>query len=724
MHRFLRPQGDGQNAPAGWTPAAWAATLAGATLLALAALELTGLEWGAVGIMSALGLATGVFAFPIGRKHFASMSAAVYIGSAALFGGFVAVWVVGASSVLLQAVAVRRGVRAAAVTVASDVLGIFAAALAYVTVGGRVPPPPLDYAQAGRFVVMFAAFSLTSALISGSALDGLRHAFFRYVRWLRGSGVVLEAALLPLAMLLVASYTPDEPATFPLLVVVLIVTSAAGKLLWDATQGLSGRVEELRVLNTLGRELSSALKLGVLVEILHARVRELVPADVVVLALYNEGDLDMWAALGEPDEPNHSATWRCSLDGSLIGRLVRHREPILVQDLDEQASEATLNEQLGEEIRRRSLHPRSWLGVPLLSGDRFVGVLAVLSETPGAFQEAHVALFSNLGNQLGRAAENARLYENLERSEEAIGAWNAELEGKVRARTAEVESARKELETLNGDLEQRVMDRTAEVERMQERAVQSARMAAAGELASGLAHELNNPLGSILGYAQYDLERLERGAMNGLSPEDGEKLKSHLSYIERESQRCCVIVENLLKFAQSNPTMLARTSINGVLRETLAVTEKQMSMRGIEVELKLDEGVPEVLGDPTQLKQVFANLILNARHGMPSGGRLRVETSRDRTGDDGEGVLIAFEDSGCGIGEEHLGRIFEPFYTVGDVGHGMGLGLSVSHGIVAEHGGDIDVASRSGVGTTFTVRLPAAGHEAPAVPPPESGEWT
>lgn len=723
MHVVLRMDGDGPDGPSSWTPAAWAATVAAVTLLTLAARELSWVQWGAVAIMSALGLATGVFAFPITRKHFASMSAAVFIGTAALFGGFVAVWVVAVSSVVLQSLVVRRGVRPAAVSTASDVLGIFAASLAYVVVGGRVPAPPLDFGQVGRFAVMFAAFSLTSALISGSALDGLRHALFRYVRWLRGAGVVIEAALLPLAMLLVASYTPGEPATFPLLIIVLIVTSAAGKLLWDTKQSLSGRVEELRVLNALGRELSSALKLDVLIELLHGRVRQLLPADVTVLALYDDGDLDFRGVFGGPGESHETVSWRSPLDASLTGRVVKHRDRLLIRDVDEDA-QGSLDQGLGDEMERRGLAARSWLGIPLTSGDRFVGVLVVVSETRDAFDESQVALLSNLGNQLGRAAENARLYENLERSDEAIRAWNEELEQKVAARTSEVEGARKELEKLNQELERRVDERTTEIQRMQEQAVQSGRLAAAGELAAGLAHEMNNPLGGILGYAQYDLERLERGGFEDLDAADAEKLKSHLSYIERESRRCSVIVDNLLKFAQSNPTTLARMSINGVLKETLDVTEKQMSMRGIDMEAVLDEGVPEVLGDPTQLKQVFANIILNARHGMPSGGRLRVETSRAEGSDGKEDVLVAFEDNGCGISEEHLGKVFEPFFRTGDVGQGVGLGLSVSHGIVAEHGGDIQVSSRVGVGTTFVVRLPAAGQDNLAIPPAMSGECT
>jgi signal transduction histidine kinase len=724
MHVVSALKGEEPKSSEAWTPAAWAATVAGCVLLALAARELNWMEWGAVGIMSALGLATGVFAFPITRKHTVSMSAAVFIGTAALFGAFAAVWVVAVSTVLRETLVSRRGLRVSAVGLSSDVLAVFAAGLTYVIVGGQVPPPLLDFAQAARFLAMFGAYSLTSALTTGSADQGLREAFFRYVRWMKGIGVIVETMTMPLAMLLVASYTPGEPATFPLLVIVLIASSAAGKLLWDTKQSLSERVEELRVLNTLGRELSSALKLDVLMELLHGSVGQLVSAEVTALALYDDGELEFRAVLEGSEERPDSVSWTQPLDASLTARVVKHREPILVGDLRERKAWFSLNESLREEMTRRGLVARAWLGVPLMSGDRFVGVLAALSESPGAFEDRHVALFLNLGSQLARAAENARLYEGLQRSQEAISRWNQELEQKVEERTAELSQAREALEKLNAELEQRVEERTAEIRQMQERAVQSGRMAAAGELAAGLAHELNNPLGGILGYAQYDLEKLEQTVGERLGPEQAEKLKSHLTYIERETQRCKVIVENLLKFAQTNPTMLARTNVNSVLKETLEVTEKQLSMRGIDVELELDQSAPEVLGDPTQLKQVFANIILNARHGMPSGGRLRVETSR-REGSDGiEDVLIGFEDNGCGINEENLGRVFEPFFTTGDVGQGMGLGLSVSYGIVAEHGGDIDVTSEVGVGTTFTVRLPGVGQEILEVPQPLSGEST
>lgn len=721
MHVQTAKEAERPESSAAWTPAAWAVTVAGCVLLALAARELDWLEWGAVGIMSALGLATGIFAFPITKERYASMTAAVFIGAAALFGAFVAVWVVAVSATLLSIVALKRGLKTSAVTLSADILAVFAAALTYVIVGGRVPPPRMDFAQAARFLAMFGAFSLTSCLIGGSMGGGFGRAFSRYVRWLRGSGVVVELSMLPLAMLLVASYTPGEPATFPLLVIVLVVSSAAGKLLWDTKQSLSERVEELRVLNTLGTELSSVLKLDVLVELLHGRVGRLLPADAVAFALYDDGELDFRVVFERPTNGSHSAAWKCPLDSSLTGRVVKHRDPLLVNDLEKGDDEDALNERLAAESVSRGVTPRAWLGVPLTSGDRFVGVLAVLSETPGAFTGSRVALFTNLGSQLARAAENARLYEGLERSEEAIRTWNEELEQKVENRTAELSRARQELQELNTQLEERVEERTAEIRSMQERAVQSGRLAAAGELAAGLAHELNNPLGGILGYAQYDLERIERGALDGLRPEDAQKLRSHLSYIERESQRSRVIVENLLKFAQTSPTMLARTNINGALRETLEVTAKQLSIRGIEVEMALDEGAPEVLGDSTQLKQVFANIVLNARHGMPSGGRLRIETKRADGGEDVDDILIVFEDNGCGIGPEHLRRVFEPFFTTQEVGQGAGLGLSVSHGIVAEHGGDIQAASELGVGTTFTVRLPGAAQECPEVQQPVSG---
>jgi two-component system NtrC family sensor kinase len=239
-------------------------------------------------------------------------------------------------------------------------------------------------------------------------------------------------------------------------------------------------------------------------------------------------------------------------------------------------------------------------------------------------------------------------------------------------------------------------------------------MAAVGELAAGVAHELNNPLAGILGYTQFDIEKLKDAELSALTEEDLKRVKSHLEFIERGAQRCTEIVESLVRFSQTSRSASTEVNVRELIEETLGFTSRELASRGIELKVDASEQDLLVMGDPGQLKQVFANIVFNARKAMPSGGRLSVSTSRVRSdGNGGTAVAISFGDTGCGIPEESLGRVFEPFYTTGEVGQGSGLGLSVSYGIVRDHGGSIDVESKVGVGSTFTVLLPLAGEGVP-----------
>jgi signal transduction histidine kinase len=184
----------------------------------------------------------------------------------------------------------------------------------------------------------------------------------------------------------------------------------------------------------------------------------------------------------------------------------------------------------------------------------------------------------------------------------------------------------------------------------------------------------------------------------------------HMTFVERETQRCRQIVENLLRFSQTSRCATTEVSVNAMLEETLGFTDRELSNRGIAIRKELTDSDMEVMADPRQLQQVFANIILNARKAMPSGGRLSVRSwiAKDET-DGTQSAAVSFGDTGCGIAEENLGRIFEPFYRTGPVGDGPGLGLSVSYGIVRDHGGNIEVESKVGVGSTFTVLLPMVG---------------
>ncbi len=262
-----------------------------------------------------------------------------------------------------------------------------------------------------------------------------------------------------------------------------------------------------------------------------------------------------------------------------------------------------------------------------------------------------------------------------------------------------------EIESYNQTLEQKIRERTDELEEAQQQIVQSEKMAAVGQLAAGVAHELNNPLGGILGYAQFGLEKLERG---GVQKEDLNDYRRYLSDIEIQARRCKLIVKNLLKFSRSSAkTEFEYFNVNHALEETFMFSKHQLDMNNVELVIQLGEGLPQIYGNSNLLQQVFTNLILNGMQAMPEGGRMVVETIRKPATENSAGTVeIIFTDNGVGISEENIAKILEPFFTTKKVGQGTGLGLSVSYGIVQEHGGDIKIASQHGVGSTFTVVLP------------------
>ena len=268
-----------------------------------------------------------------------------------------------------------------------------------------------------------------------------------------------------------------------------------------------------------------------------------------------------------------------------------------------------------------------------------------------------------------------------------------------------LEKTQKELELHNQTLEEKVRERTQKLEEVQKQVIQSEKMAAVGQLAAGVAHELNNPLGGILGYAQFALEKLASGQ---LVAKDFNAFQRYLSDIELQARRCKMIVKNLLKFSRSSDKMeFDLVDVNSALEETFVFTSHQLGMKDIHLDVSLQPGLPRVLGNVNLLQQVFTNILINSMQSMPSGGDLRVTTSfNPPVGEFSGAVEISFTDSGVGIPEENRNKIFEPFFTTKKVGEGTGLGLSVSYGIIRDHGGDIKLDSTVGTGSTFTVVLP------------------
>jgi len=258
-----------------------------------------------------------------------------------------------------------------------------------------------------------------------------------------------------------------------------------------------------------------------------------------------------------------------------------------------------------------------------------------------------------------------------------------------------------------GDLAQAFSQMTQAVRDAQLQLVQSAKMAAFGQMGAGVAHEIKNPLAAILGCAGLARQRKD----------DPTKVAECLTLIEREAGRCKEILDAFLRFSRRQTTELSPTDLNQVVQEGLGILAHQLQTQQVLLHRDLAADLPPVMVNANQIQQVLVNLVLNAQQAMGPGGEVRVWTRAD-----GDVVELAVADRGPGIPRAIRPRIFEPFFTTKPRGQGTGLGLSVSYGIVRDHRGEIRVDSAEGRGATFRVRLPIARpqHEPAAAGPPAS----
>lgn len=221
----------------------------------------------------------------------------------------------------------------------------------------------------------------------------------------------------------------------------------------------------------------------------------------------------------------------------------------------------------------------------------------------------------------------------------------------------------------------------------------SSRLASIGQLAAGVAHEINNPLTGVIGFSQLLLNR-----------DIPEEVRKDVEVINSQAQRVAKIVENLLTFARKRERGQEYVDINNLISEVLELRSYGMKVHNIEARCQLAPDLPQVMGDAGQLQQVFLNIILNAEKEMITAhnkGRMVVKTERTK-----DTVKVSFADDGPGISRENLDRIFDPFFTTREVGDGAGLGLSICHGIITQHKGRISAESELGKGATFVVELP------------------
>ena len=271
------------------------------------------------------------------------------------------------------------------------------------------------------------------------------------------------------------------------------------------------------------------------------------------------------------------------------------------------------------------------------------------------------------------ADEIGSLAKSFNRVREELKESYEKLRGKIEAADEDLKKAYKELQTK------------------QEQLIQSEKLASIGKLAAGVAHEINNPLTGVLTFACL--------LRDDLGKDDPKREDAEV--IIKETQRCSSIVRNLLDFSRQTQPQKMSVGVNEIAEKALSILEHQSAFRNIKIIREFDPALPQIMVDKDKILQVFINLLTNAQEAMPEGGSVTITTTRT---EDGKYIEIRVADTGCGIAESDLPRIFDPFFSTKE--KGTGLGLSVTQGIIASHKGIIEVKSRKGAGTTFTIRLP------------------
>ncbi|MFC1609337.1 ATP-binding protein [Myxococcota bacterium] len=322
-------------------------------------------------------------------------------------------------------------------------------------------------------------------------------------------------------------------------------------------------------------------------------------------------------------------------------------------------------------------------------------ILVWILSTVGLVLVSGLLFAARLRRVLGKMIKGARAFgEGRLGRRIDVHTWDeiGELAETMNMMAEQLESSLKELEAWSRLLEIRVEERTQELQQTSAELLTQSKLAAIGQLGAGVAHEVNNPLAGILGLAQLMLRDRAEG------DPDLPKLQD----IEKAAKRCKDIVMRLLRFSERRMGGRTEVDINDVIAEVLEMMQEGLEEGRIMLELQLDTGLPTIVADPGQLAQVVVNIVKNAQSAMPDGGQLTVTTGAQ----DDSGVHFAISDAGVGIEPEHLPRIFDPFFTTKRTWTDVGLGLSVAHRIVTDHGGTIDVKSDVEVGSTFTVALP------------------
>ena len=408
-------------------------------------------------------------------------------------------------------------------------------------------------------------------------------------------------------------------------------------------------VEELTTLNEISQAVTSSLDLQETLTLITDHTTRLLGVAATSVALYDETNDELWFAAASGEGSDYVLGMRMAIGQGIAGWVFQEGEPVMVPDTSEDTR------WFGGFDPDSGFTTRSILCVPLQTKGQTIGAIEAMNKGSGRFDAEDLRLLTSMAAPAATAIEKAQLHERLRQG-------------------------------------------MRELEETQAQLVQSARLAAVGELAAGVAHEINNPLTSIIGFTRLLLEDL---------PAD-DQIRSDLETIDREAARTRQIVRALLDFARTSDPVLVPTDLNALVEEALMLVCTRSVLAKVELNKALSS-LPPVMLDTNQIKQVLVNLLNNAVQAMPDGGRLTIATRLTEREIDGvyrEVASVYVSDSGVGIPPENLERIFDPFFTTKEVGQGTGLGLSVSYSIVEKHNGRIEVESVPEEGSTFTLLLP------------------
>ncbi len=468
---------------------------------------------------------------------------------------------------------------------------------------------------------------------------------------------------------------------------------------------LTERIKELELLVKVSTMISSMLELPRLLEDIMNIAKRIVGAEACSVLLVDKetGDLTFSVAMGQKGE--EVKKFRIKPGQGISGWVYEHGETLLIEDA--QADERFY----GKVDKDTGFITKSMVTAPLIVHERTVGVIQVINKASGGFfTEEDMQTLISISGPMAVAIDNAVMAEELKESNRQIELYSRDLEGMVRERTEELTKA------------------NMEIKLGQARLLQTEKLASIGQLAAGVAHEINNPLsfvrsnlGAIKSSTDSFFEIIESygRVLEGIdSPEvalaavelnsvkdklDFDFLKEDMGELLSESyqgiDRVTDIVGTLKDFSNIDRADRRRQNLNKLIDTALSVLESRV---GPNVKLVKDYAeLPLVECLTSETNQVFFNILDNAFTAIGENGLITVRT---KSGE--ETVFVEITDSGEGIGEEHLGKVFDPFFTTHEPGNGTGLGLTITYNIIKRHGGEISVKSRPGEGTTFTVEFP------------------